>query len=340
MAQDKLLIASTDLQNIKGNLSSNVEAPQIDPYIIEAQTGEIRRFLGDELYLELLNEFDPLASDTANTYEFILTDGTWTRFGAGAHVPNFGWGINFTPQLGITSPLLTAAFTDLLPFTGSFEVDFNDGPADNMDVQLLDSTSVVKDSVLNIPITSSGIFNFTLTPPAAFGTDGFIRITASATWTVPTLMFITACKINNLIGNSLRMIDLMSGIDYQNLNSERVRFNGLEECIKYWAYYRLIRDSDLLVLRFGNRQAEDSTFSSAMARTQVKKSVYNAESQALKYQYDAERFIRANIAEYTAFNNNTRRRKKTRAFDLNKLPQGSFEHEHFFPTDNHHHNHH
>ena len=55
--QDNLLIAHTDLKDIAGQFSDNIEARQVDPYILEAQTGEIRRFLGDELYLELLTGF-------------------------------------------------------------------------------------------------------------------------------------------------------------------------------------------------------------------------------------------------------------------------------------------
>jgi len=191
VAQDNLLIAFTDLQSIAGQFSSNVTAAQVDPYIREAQTGEIRRFLGDELYLALL-----------------------------------------------------------------------------------------------------------LAPTEA------------------------------------RFVLLLEGEDYTNLNGIVVRFNGLEEAIKYWTLYRYVRSTDILMLKFGNRVAEDGIYSIGATREQVKATVYNQKNQALKYQTDADDYIRANIAVYPEFNSNTRIPKRA-SFELNKLPQGSRGHRHFFPTDDH-----
>ena len=182
--QDKLLISHTDLASIKGNFSANIEADQVDPYIREAQTGEIRRFLGDELYLQLLNGYTPGAS----------------------------------------------------------------------------------------------------VPP-----------------------------------NEQRFEDLMTGEDYTNLRGQLVRFHGLEECLKHWSYYRYLSESDLLTMRFGNRIAEDSIYSTAAFREQVKAQVYHNKNLALKFQSDADEYIRANISTYPEFNNNFRKPKK-RSFELNKLP--------------------
>jgi len=112
----------------------------------------------------------------------------------------------------------------------------------------------------------------------------------------------------------------MKGVDYTDLLGRLVRFNGLEECVKFWSYYRYLRDADLVALRFGNRTAEDSIYSSATFREQVKRAVYGAKGQAIKFQFDAGRFIDANIEEYRSFDSNTRR-KKTASFELEKIPR-------------------
>ncbi len=178
--QDNLLISHTDLKTIKGNFSANIESDQVDPYIREAQTGELRRFLGDELYL----------------------------------------------------------------------------------IILLDNPLSVQ-----------------------------------------------------------RLIDLMQGVDYTNRQGKQVRFNGLEECLKYWSYYRYLRDSDLLAMRYGNRIAEDSIYSTSAFREQVKRSIYNAKSLALKFQYDAERYLRTFPDVYPEWSNK-RRTPKKRSFEFEKLPNG------------------
>lgn len=263
---------------------------------------------------------------------FLTSDQSWTRFGTGAYTPDRGWEMFITGgQTGVTSPLRTDFVNDEV-INGTFIIDFNNSVADSFDVQLLDDGSVVVDSDLDIQVGASGEFNYTVTVPAAFGTDGFLRITCNGFWTAP-VMFLTGFSYRPT-ATSFRMANLMNGIDYINLRSELVRFNGLSEVLKYWSCYRYIRSADILMMRFGNRIAEDGIYSSGATREQVKATVYNQKNQALKFQTDADDFINTFIDSYQSFNSNVRIPKRA-SFELNKLPQGSRGHRHFFPTDDH-----
>lgn len=184
--QDALLITHTDLKDIAGQFSDNIEARQVDPYIREAQTGEFRRFLGDELYLLVLDNY---------------------------------------PDAGIYS-------------------------------------------------------------------------------------------------------SLMDGEDYTNKEGQAVRFNGMSEVLKYWSCYRYIRSADILMMRFGNRIAEDGIYSAGATREQVKNTVYNQKAQALKFQHDAEAYIETNIDDYPTYRTNKRKPEK-QSFEIDKLPNKRYDRYHY-----------
>jgi hypothetical protein len=185
MALDSTLITFDDLRSIKGNFSKNIDSEQVDPYIREAQIVEIRKLLGDELYLQLIK--------------------------------------GYTPSAGA--------------------------------------------------------------PP-----------------------------------NEQRFEDLMTGVEYTNRAGNLVNFNGLEEALKWWSYYRYLNDSDTLNLRFGNRVADDGVYSTSVAREQLKSRVYHAKSMALLYQADAIRYIEDNIGTYEEYNSN-KRKKRSSSFSMDKLPK-------------------
>ena len=131
-------------------------------------------------------------------------------------------------------------------------------------------------------------------------------------------IFIESFKIVDPLSGDIRFQELMTGKDYTNKRSEEVRFNGLEEVLKYWSYYRFVTANDMQNLRFGNRLAADGIFSDAQTRKLVKGVVYRAKNQALKFQADVEKFIDSTDL-YPEFENNTRR-KPSRSFEFNKLP--------------------
>ena len=332
MSQDSLLIDHIALQSIKGNFSANIEADQVDPYIIEAQTGEIRRFLGDELYLLLLQNFSP--DIIPLFYNFALYSGI--RIGVSCTGCNpdepaefYNAGTGWDLGLSNATPSIVIDFLVDIPaqtFIGFVDISAYTGVADyNISLTLEDESGATIDTDSITPATSTGRKTYTLTNP----TSQKVSLTILSLQADP--VSISGVSLDGQ-EQDVSFFPLMKGIDYINSSGQLVRFNGLEECLKYWTYYRYLRDADLLALSFGNRQAEDSIYSSAMAREQVKRGVYNAKSKALQFQADAERFIDANINLYPSFRNN-RRIKRTSSFEINKVPRTN---NNIFPFDHHH----
>lgn len=329
--QNELLIAHTDIASIAGQFSSNIEAAQVDPYILEAQTGEIRRFLGDELYLTLLNGFD---KDTlAAYYDFALYSGIGFDLSCtGCTTPEEFWNPVTGWDLGLTGGASAIVMTfETIPaatFDGFFDISAYSGGGNysiNITMQELGGSVIDIDSIT--PAMDTGRKTFQLINPTAQ------PVTVSISVLQADPVSISTFSLDGLL-NEVRFRTLMDGDDYTNLKSELVRFNGLEEVLKYWSCYRYIRSADILMMRFGNRIAEDGIYSSGATREQVKATVYNQKNQALKFQTDADDYINTFIATYPEFNSNVRIPKRA-SFELNKLPQGSRGHRHFFPTDDH-----
>ena len=317
MSQDSLLIDLSDVRTIAGNLSKNVEADQMDPYILEAQTGEIREFLGDELYLLLLNSFDlettPLFWDFSN-YSGIRIGVTC--LGCSPNEPEefyfkpTGWDLglsNATPGIDIELGTIPAQ-----TFVGFFDISQYAGTVNyNITLTLQDSTGATIDSdSLSSQATGKQAITF-LNPSEQAATMSILS----------TQVDPVSCQGFSLDGeeNDRRFEALMKGLDYENKRGEEVRFNGLEEVLKYWAYYRFVTANDMQNLSFGNRLAADGIFSDAQTRKLVKGVVYRAKNQALKFQGDVLRFIDSNSDLYPEFLNNTRR-PPSRSFEFNKLP--------------------
>ena len=74
-----LLISLTDFDGFK-NITSNINTvKRLDPYIREAQEFDLRRFLGEELYIDLIDDLD--ASPSLETYGDLVTGSTYTKDG-------------------------------------------------------------------------------------------------------------------------------------------------------------------------------------------------------------------------------------------------------------------
>jgi len=314
MSLDKLLIDYTSLSDIKGNFSKQIEEDQVAPYIREAQTSEIRRFLGDELYLLLLNGYD---KDQEPLYfDFLSSDGGWTPWSGGGNVweSGLGWSINFIGLPGIETTITGLAATT---FNGFIDINAN-GNSDGLTVQLLESDGATPIDSDTVSFTASGRQTFTLINPTL--QDVYLRIVSDGSGS--GTYYLEGVSVDGLL-NQEKYNTLMTGEDYTSKRINRtVRFNGLEEALKHWAYYRYLSESDLLSLRFGNRVAEDGVYSTAAFREKVKGAVYHAKNRALMFQADAHEYIMSNLDLYPEYNNRYRI-PRTRSFELNKLPNGS-----------------
>ena len=73
------LITLANIQAVKP-ISLNIsEAKQLDPHILEAQNFDLRPFLGDEFFLDLINDFT--ASPSLDTYSDLFNGGSYTYGG-------------------------------------------------------------------------------------------------------------------------------------------------------------------------------------------------------------------------------------------------------------------
>ena len=317
MSQDSTLIDLADVRTIAGNLSPNVEADQMDPYILEGQTGEIREFLGDEMYLSLLEEYDKNATE-GSVVDLLTTDGNFTAGlgDTGFWEKGVGWEVAFAGFLDFQSFDSPRAYDDGELIEGSVNMAL--GTANPIDVTLIDGNGAATVGDTGISVTADGEFPFDITVPVGFVNPGQFRIAANFAWTGGSL-FGTRFHFDRNSQISDRMFKLMKGIDYENDQGQNVRFNGLEEVLKYWSYYRFVTANDMQNLRFGNRLAADGIFSDAQTRKLVKGVVYRAKSQALKFQADARRYIETFPDLYPDFTNNNRK-PPSRSFEFNKLP--------------------
>jgi hypothetical protein len=324
MAVDPLLISHTDLQSIKGNLSLNVEADQIDPYIQEAQMQELRRFLGDELYLELLNGYDKdVVGDNKGIFEFKVSD---EGFSAAAGLPVYeigkGWKVPST-DTSSTIQNLTTINLDLSKLGTNTSVFI---------ALTIETEATGINAIINISPGFSGPFTTSLVMNGSGRyTSASQTMTADSTSIDITLfgggwsddIYITKLEVISEPDNKFtdpKFNRLMRGEEYTNTRGQLVKFNGLEEALKHWTYSRYLSESDLLSLRYGNRVAEDGIFSAAAFRDKVKASAYHHKSMALSRQRDAYNYLSANKDIYPSWLTSTRIPKR-KSFEINKIPK-------------------
>jgi hypothetical protein len=212
MAVDPLLISHTDLQSIRGNFSENISEDQVNPYIQEAQMQELRRFLGDELYLELISEYD-LTYVTPSVIDLLQTNGGFEAGlgGTGSWVKGQGWELTFIGFLDVQTFGVTYQDNDVI--NGSFTAAL--GAANPVDVQLLDSTDTPVEADLGISVTADGVYTFNLTVPVSFSNPAKIRITPNSGWGSGSI-YITRFTFDVNNDTSLRMFNLMRGEEYTN----------------------------------------------------------------------------------------------------------------------------
>ena len=152
MSLDKLLSSASDIQTVIPLTDALVakSADRIDPYIREAQVIEIRNFLGDELYNNLLKNLDVNALN--GYYDFLTSDKGWFNAFSFEYVPGQGWkfpsGENFA-RLRFEGSTFT--FADLQGEPLRFQFD------------------VVSSNTVSIPIDLDGLF-ITATPTWLPGT--------------------------------------------------------------------------------------------------------------------------------------------------------------------------
>ena len=76
LLQDKLLFTKADIAKAR-EISANITDAKIEPYIRETQSLSVRTFLGDQLYLLLLNDYtvssNHLDHNALQTYGSVLT---------------------------------------------------------------------------------------------------------------------------------------------------------------------------------------------------------------------------------------------------------------------------
>tara|TARA_S200002703_G_scaffold158010_1_gene167282 strand:- start:1864 stop:2412 length:549 start_codon:yes stop_codon:yes gene_type:complete len=65
LLQDKLLFTKADIAKAR-EISANITDAKIEPYIRETQSLNVRSFLGDQLYLLLLNDYTVLSNTFAS----------------------------------------------------------------------------------------------------------------------------------------------------------------------------------------------------------------------------------------------------------------------------------
>lgn len=73
------LITLEDIQDYKGVTSSLNNVKQLDPFILEAQDFDLRPFLGEELYIALLEDFE--AKPRLQDYGDLFNGSTYTYAG-------------------------------------------------------------------------------------------------------------------------------------------------------------------------------------------------------------------------------------------------------------------
>jgi hypothetical protein len=73
------IITLSQIQDFKQLTSNITEAKQLTPYIDEAQEFDLRSFLGDELYIDLVADYE--ASPSLETYSDLYNGSTYTYSG-------------------------------------------------------------------------------------------------------------------------------------------------------------------------------------------------------------------------------------------------------------------
>ena len=78
MAFEDNLITITDIQEFKP-ISKNTDTDKkLNPFILEAQEFELRPFLSDQFYMELLNQFKASPQFPNSAYDDLFNGSTWT----------------------------------------------------------------------------------------------------------------------------------------------------------------------------------------------------------------------------------------------------------------------
>lgn len=77
MAQPKLLISIANISEFRP-LSKNIPSDRITPYIQEAQQFDLKRLLGDALYLDFLTKFDQSGDPKYTSYQNLLNGVMYT----------------------------------------------------------------------------------------------------------------------------------------------------------------------------------------------------------------------------------------------------------------------
>jgi len=78
MAFENNLITITDIQEYKPISSNSNSSKKINPFIQEAQEFELRPFLSDQFYNELLTQFQSSPQFPNSAYDDLFNGSTWT----------------------------------------------------------------------------------------------------------------------------------------------------------------------------------------------------------------------------------------------------------------------
>ena len=103
--------------------------------------------------------------------------------------------------------------------------------------------------------------------------------------------------------------ELWFGKDYPNSQGHTVRFNGLMSALIYWSYTRFLLQQQVNVSRFGVESVQNE-ISEDVDVAQVRIKGRDSQQMALRFQNDAERFLKtfpAIYPEYIPGNTNPRR---------------------------------
>ena len=77
MADQKLLISIQNIADFRP-LSKDIPQDRITPYIMEAQRFDLKKLLGDALYVDFLAKFDASGDPQYNNYQALLNGGSYT----------------------------------------------------------------------------------------------------------------------------------------------------------------------------------------------------------------------------------------------------------------------
>ena len=294
---DPLLLDLEDF-NIIRDISPKTEPSRLDAYIREAQVNEIRSFLGDELYVLLVNNYIDL--NPKSVFEFEADD---ENFAASAGTPVYQQGTGWI----FSSPGDTIALADYDDAEGPEDFIFEWDAA-----TFVNTTAIIKHGAtsVNVPVNVPGQNSGNLTFESSPASLSFEVQNPSVPFTLKSWV-IGGTRLPD------RFNDLYDGTDYIRQGSD-VRFNGLRMAHLYWSYARFLNNQALNVTRYGVKSLEDEN-SINVAQAQIRNKANEAKSMALLYQEDAFLFLDENRATYPEWERPFDRRATKKSFKFSRI---------------------